>query len=201
MDKLFNEEFVILDGAMGTMLQRAGLPVGCLPELFTLEHPEILENIHRAYIEAGSRLSYANTFSSNAHKLSGSGHTVDEVISASVTVAKKAAEGKALVALDIGPIGEMLEPSGTLSFDSAYQMFREMLIAGEKAGADIIAFETFTDLAELRIAVLAAKENTRLPIFATMSFEENGRTFSGALAECFAEIPAFAGISVILPWC
>lgn len=197
MDKLFNEEFVILDGAMGTMLQRAGLPVGCLPELFTLEHPEILENIHRAYIEAGSRLSYTNTFSSNAHKLSGSGHTVDEVISASVTVAKKAAEGKALVALDIGPIGEMLEPSGTLSFDSAYQMFREMLIAGEKAGADIIAFETFTDLAELRIAVLAAKENTRLPIFATMSFEENGRTFSGALAECFAETMTGLGIDAI----
>jgi len=197
MDKLFSEEFVILDGAMGTMLQRAGLPVGQLPELFTLEHPEILEDIHRAYIEAGSKIAYTNTFSSNAHKLFGSGHTVDEVISASVAVAKKATDGKALVALDIGPIGEMLEPSGTLAFDKAYDMFREMLLAGEKAGADLVTFETFTDLAELRIAVLAAKENTLLPIFATMSFEENGRTFTGALAECFAETMVGLGVDAI----
>lgn len=197
MDKLFNDEFVILDGAMGTMLQRAGLPVGCLPELFTLEHPEILESIHKAYIKAGSKIVYTNTFSSNAHKLSGSGYSVDEVISSSVSIAKKAANGKALVALDIGPIGEMLEPSGTLSFDMAYEMFREMLVAGEKAGADLIAFETFTDLAELRIAVLAAKENTSLPIFATMSFEEGGRTFTGALAECFAETMTGLGVDAI----
>lgn len=197
MDKQFNDEFVILDGAMGTMLQRAGLPVGCLPELFTLEHPEILENIHRAYLEAGSKIAYTNTFSSNAHKLSGSGHPVDEVISSCVATAKKAADGKALVALDIGPIGEMLEPSGTLTFDKAYALFREMLLAGEKAGADLIAFETFTDLAELRIAVLAAKENTALPIFATMSFEENGRTFTGALAECFAETMTGLGVDAI----
>lgn len=122
MDKLFNDEFIILDGAMGTMLQRAS-PVGVIPEIYTLEHPEILENIHRAYIEAGSKIAYSNTFSSSAHKLSGSGHSVEEVIAASVAVAKKA-EDKALVALDIGPIGEMLEPSGTLSFESAYAMFR-----------------------------------------------------------------------------
>ncbi len=179
------------------MLQRAGLPAGVLPEIFTLEHPEILENIHRAYLDAGSKIAYTNTFSSNAHKLSGSGHTVEEVIAASVAAAKKAACGKALVALDIGPIGEMLEPSGTLDFDTAYELFREMLVAGAKAGADLIAFETFTDLAELRIAVLAAKENTSLPIFATMSFEEGGRTFTGALAECFAETITGLGVDAI----
>ena len=179
------------------MLQRAGLPVGVIPEIYTLEHPEILENIHRAYIDAGSKIAYSNTFSSSAHKLSGSGHSVEEVITASVAVAIKAANGKALVALDIGPIGEMLEPSGTLSFEAAYDMFREMLIAGEKAGADIIAFETFTDLAELRIAVLAAKENTKLPIFATMSFEDGGRTFTGALAESFAETMTGLGVDAI----
>lgn len=197
MDKLFEKEFVILDGAMGTMLQAAGLPLGSLPELFPLEHPDILENIHRAYIEAGSSISYTNTFSSNAHKLYGSGHSVEEVISASVDVAKKAAGDKAAVALDIGPIGELLEPTGTLSVSEAYELFKEMLVAGEKAGADLAAFETFTDLAELRIAVLAAKENTSLPIFATMSFEEGGRTFTGCLAECFAETMTGLGVDAL----
>ena len=173
---------------MGTMLQRAGMPAGLLPELYTLEHPDILKSIHKAYIEAGSKIAYTNTFSTNSHKLAGSGHTVDEVISATVEITKKAVDGKALVALDVGPIGEMLEPSGTLSFDDAYAFFREIVMAGEKAGVDLVAFETFTDLAELRIAVLAAKENTKLPIFATMTFEENGRTFTGCLAESFAEV-------------
>ena len=197
MDELFKNEFVILDGAMGTMLQRAGLPVGMLPELFTLEHPEILESIHKSYIEAGSQIAYTNTFSSNAYKLKDSGHSVEEVIRASVTAAKKAANGKVPVALDLGPIGEMLEPSGTLTFEKAYELHKEMLIAGAKAGADLVAFETFTDLAELRIAVLAAKENTSLPIFATMTFEESGRTFTGALAECFAETMTGLGIDAI----
>jgi len=182
---------------MGTMLQRSGLPAGMPPELFTLEHPDILENIHKSYIEAGSQIVYANTFGANAHKLAGCGHTVGEVISASVAAAMRATEGRVSVALDIGPIGEMLEPSGTLKFESAYELFREMLVAGEKAGAELIALETFTDLAELRIAVLAAKENTSLPIFATMSFEETGRTFTGALAECFAETVTGLGVDAI----
>lgn len=197
MDELFKSEFVILDGAMGTMLQRSGLPVGMLPELFTLEHPEILEHIHRAYIEAGSQIAYSNTFSSNAYKLKYSGHSAEEVIIASVAAAKKAADGKVPVALDLGPIGEMLEPSGTLTFEKAYELFKEMLLAGVKAGADLVVFETFTDLAELRIAVLAAKENTSLPIFATMSFEESGRTFTGALAESFAVTMTGLGVDAI----
>jgi len=197
MDKLFESEFVILDGAMGTMLQRFGLPVGCIPELFTLSHPEILESIHRAYIEAGSTLAYTNTFSSNAYKLAGSGHSVEEVVTASVCAARRASWDRVPVALDIGPIGEMLEPSGTLSFEKAYGLFRETLIAGEKAGANLVAFETFSDLAELRIAVLAAKENTKLPIFATMTFEESGRTFAGSLAECFAETMTALGVDAI----
>ncbi len=197
MEDLFKSEFVILDGAMGTMLQRSGLPAGMLPELFTLEHPEILENIHRQYIKAGSRIAYANTFSTNAYKLKGSGHTVDEIVSASICAAKRAAEGKAVVALDVGPIGEMLEPSGTLTFEKAYDLFKETLTAGEKAGADLIAFETFTDLAELRIAVLAAKENTSLPVFTTMSFEETGRTFTGCLAESFAVTMTALGVDAL----
>ena len=108
MDELFKNEFVILDGAMGTMLQRAGLPAGAMPEIYTLEHPEILESIHRAYIEAGSQIAYSNTFSTNSYKLKDSGHTVEELVFASVSAAKRAAEDRALVALDVGPIGEML---------------------------------------------------------------------------------------------
>lgn len=197
MDKLFNGEFVILDGGMGTMLQRAGLPTGVIPEIFTLEHPEILESIHKAYFDAGSRLAYANTFSTNAKKLKGSGRTVSELVCASVSAARRAVGENAKIALDVGPIGELMEPSGTLTFLDAYELYKELVTAGERAGADVIAFETFTDLAELRVAVLAAKENTSLPIFATMSFEESGRTFTGCLAECFAETMTGLGVSAL----
>ncbi len=182
---------------MGTMLQRAGLPAGAIPELYTLEHPEILEDIHRAYISAGSRIAYTNTFSCNAHKLAGSGYTVEAVVAASVAAARRAAEGKALVALDLGPIGELLSPAGTLGFEEAYALYKEVLLAGVKAGVDLVAFETFTDLSELRVAVLAAKENTSLPIFATMSFEANGRTFTGCLAEAFAETMSGLGVNAL----
>ncbi|MDR1131069.1 MAG: homocysteine S-methyltransferase family protein, partial [Oscillospiraceae bacterium] len=188
---------MILDGAMGTMLQRSGLPAGVLPELFTLERPEILERIHRAYIAAGCRIVYANTFGVNARKLAGSGHTVAELVEAAISAAKRAAAGSALAALDVGPIGEMLEPSGTLSFEAAYLIFKEIVLAGAAAGADLIALETFTDLAELRAAVLAAKENTALPVFATMSFEENGRTFTGCLAESFALTISGLGVDAL----
>lgn len=196
-NQLLKEEFIFLDGAMGTMLQRAGLPAGATPELYTLEHPEVLERIHRAYIDAGSQIIFANTFSTNAHKLAGTGYSVCELVEKNLAVAKNAAKGRALVALDVGPIGEMLEPNGTLSFDEAYALFSEVLIAGEKAGAELVAFETFTDLAELRIAVLAAKENTALPIYATMSFEADGRTFTGCLAECFAETISGLGVDAL----
>lgn len=196
-DKITNGDFVLLDGAMGTMLQGAGLPVGVQPEVWTLAHQNVLVDIHRAYLASGSRICYASTFGANRKKLAGSGHTVDEIVSAAVSAAKQAADGKALVALDAGPIGELLAPSGTLGFEEAYDIFREVVTAGEKAGVDLIAFETFTDLQELRAGVLAAKENTKLPVFATMSFEENCRTFTGCLAECFAVTISGLGVDAI----
>lgn len=195
--KIMDSEFIVLDGAMGTMLQRAGLPVGVAPEVWTLSHPDELAAIHRAYLEAGSRICYTNTFGANRKKLAGSGHGVAEIVHAAVDAAKKAADGKALVALDVGPIGELLSPSGTLDFDEAYDIFREIVTVGEKESADLIAFETFTDLQELRAAVLAAKENTSLPVFATMSFEDNCRTFTGCLAECFALTISGLGVDAI----
>lgn len=184
----FSEENRIfyLDGAMGTMLQAAGLKLGERPEALCINEPEIVENVHRLYVESGSDIIYANTFGANAHKLEGTGYSVTEIITAALEIAKRAAGERAYVALDIGPIGEMLEPYGTLSFESAYEIYKEMIIAGRDAGADLVVFETMTDLYEVRAGVLAAKENCSLPVFVTMSFEKNGRTFTGTCVESMA---------------
>ncbi|MCI8623519.1 MAG: dihydropteroate synthase [Provencibacterium sp.] len=179
--------FLILDGAMGTMLQQAGLRPGERPELMSLTHPEVVEGVHRAYIESGSDVVYTNTFGANAHKLAGTGRTVEEIVAAAVGCAKRAAAGTGcLVALDIGPIGELLEPVGTLSPDAAYALFREQVEAGVRAGADLISIETMSDLYEAKLALLAAKECSRLPVFVTMTFEENGRTFTGCCPSAMA---------------
>ncbi|MCC8029530.1 MAG: homocysteine S-methyltransferase family protein [Lachnospiraceae bacterium] len=176
----------ILDGAMGTMLQNAGLALGARPEVFGMEHPEILERIQREYVEAGSDVIYANTFGANAHKLRGTGYTVRELVEANVAAARRAAGSSVRVALDVGPIGELMEPLGTLSFDDAYEIYKEMAVAGERAGADLVVFETMTDLYEVKAAVLAARENTDLPIWVTMSFEAAGRTFTGTTVASMA---------------
>ncbi len=175
---LLCKEFVIFDGGMGTMLQERGMPMGAVPELISIQKPEWILDIHRSYIRAGADVIYANTFGANAYKLKNCGHSVAEVIGTSVKLAKQACEGTdTLVALDIGPIGQLLEPTGTLSFEEAYEIYKEQIMAGEEA--DLIVFETQTDLYELKAAVLAAKENSELPIVCTMTFEKNLRTFTG----------------------
>jgi len=150
------QEITILDGAMGTMLQKAGLRLGDRPETLSITAPDVVEGIQRRYVQAGTRLLLSNTFCANAHKLAGTGYNVEEVIGASVAVALRACEGtQARVALDIGPIGELLEPLGTLSFDEAYALFAQMIRAGVAAGAQVVFFETFSDLSEIRAGVLA----------------------------------------------
>ncbi len=177
--------FIMLDGAMGTMLQKAGLPAGRSPELWNLENPEAITAIGRQYVEAGSDIIYANTFGANRHKLGNI--SVNDVVRAGIATAKEAVKGtSAKVALDIGPIGQLLEPLGTLGFDEAYDIFKEILIAGEAAGADLVVFETMSDLYEVKAGVLAAKENTSLPIFVTMTFEKNTRTFVGVTVPAMA---------------
>ena len=177
----------ILDGAMGTMLQKKGLKPGERPELLSIDEADKISNIHREYIEAGASLVYANTFGANELKLEGTGREVEEVIHAGITAAKKAVEGTdAVVALDIGPLGELLEPAGTLTFEHAYDCFVRMVKQGEKSGADVVVFETMTDLYEVKAAVLAAKENSSLPVMVSMTFEENGRTFTGCSIEAMA---------------
>ena len=176
----------LLDGAMGTMLQAAGLGLGERPEIFGVQHPEVLERIQRSYVDAGSRVIYANTFGANAHKLAGTGYTVEQLVSENIAIAKQAAAGQAKVALDVGPLGELMEPLGTLSFTDAYDMYAQMVRAGEAAGADLVVFETMTDLYEVKAAVLAAQENSSLPVWVTMSFEANGRTFTGTTVASMA---------------
>lgn len=174
------KDYVILDGAMGTMLQAAGLKMGEIPEVLSITRPELLVEIHEKYLKAGSDVVYANTFGANSYKLDGSGYTVKELVEAAIKNARQACENvnpDAYVALDIGPIGQLLEPTGVLKFEDAYDIYKEIILAGKDA--DLIVFETMTDLLECKAAVLAAKENSDLPIITTMTFEMNQRTFTG----------------------
>ncbi|MFV0412127.1 MAG: homocysteine S-methyltransferase family protein, partial [Oscillospiraceae bacterium] len=192
------EKYTVLDGGMGTMLQAAGITGGLAPELAAITAPQVVENIHSQYIRAGANIICANTFGANARKLEGSGHTVAQVVQASVAAAKSAAANtSALVALDVGPLGELLEPGGTLSFEEAYELFKEIVSAGAKAGADLVFIETMTDLYEAKAALLAAKENTDLPAIVSMTFEENGRTFAGTPIEAMALVLAPLGAAAL----
>lgn len=166
---------------MGTMLQEQGLRPGDCPELFGLEHPEVLEEIHGAYLEAGADIIQTNTFGANRFKLAEYGleERVKEINTAAVRIARKAVGGRALVALDVGPTGRLLEPMGDATFDTLYEAFCEQVRAGAAAGADLISIETMTDIGELRAAVIAARENTSLPIIAHLTFEHDGRTMMG----------------------
>ena len=188
VNELFKQSnTILLDGGMGTMLQAAGLKLGARPEELNITDPALIEGIHRQYAAAGSRIVNANTFGASAHKLAGSAYTLEQVITAGIENCKRAcAPYGALTALDVGPLGELLEPSGTLAFEDAVAEYARIVKAGEAAGADLIFFETYTDLYELKAALLAAKENTHLPILASMSFEAGGRTFTGCTVESFA---------------
>jgi len=173
--KWMKDNILIFDGAMGTMLQQRGLKLGSLPELLNLTNPELIINIHKEFVLAGANVVSANTF--QAHELKLGEHSVEKVVEAAVKNAK--ASGARFVALDVGPLGQLLEPLGTISLERAYEVFKRQMVAGEKAGADLIIIETISDLFEAKAAILAAKENTSLPIFCTMTFQEDGRTFLG----------------------
>ncbi len=177
---------ILLDGGMGTMLQAKGLRLGEHPELAALEHPDWLLDIHRAYVEAGTRILCANTFGANREKLKRAGKTVEEVIPPSIAIAKEAAAGRALVALDLGPSGQLLEPTGTLDFETAVDIFAQEVRAAVSAGADLVMIETMTDLQECRAALLAVKENSTLPVLVSLTYEERGRTFLGHSPACAA---------------
>ena len=192
------KRFVLLDGGMGTQLQTRGLQPGQKPELAALEMPDTLTAIHADYARAGADILLANTFGANAKKLAGCPCTVEQVVSASIACARSAAaETGALVALDIGPLGELLVPAGTLRFEDAYAEFAQVIRAGAAAGVDLVFLETMTDLYELKAAILAAKENCALPVFTSMSFESRGRTFTGCTVESYAVTAAGLGADAV----
>lgn len=173
---------VVFDGAFGTLLQQKIQSVPTIPERLNLENPAAIEEIHREYAEAGADVITANTFGANEGKV-GDRAESETLVHAAVRLAKKAAPTK-FVALDIGPTGRLLEPMGTMSFAEAYDIFAHMVEAG--SDADLILIETMSDLQELRAALLAAKEHSNLPVVCSMTFEENGRTFTGCDPVCYA---------------
>lgn len=188
------DKTVILDGGMGTMLQQSGMAPGHIPELVNIEDPSLIQSIHKKYIEAGSDIIYTATFGANRFKL---GDKLEKVVKAAMENAKIATEGTdTKIALDIGPLGTMVEPIGSLSFEEAYGAFKEIILYG-KDQADYIVLETMTDLYELKAAILAAKENSDLPILATMSFEEDGRTFFGVSIETFVNMVSGLGVQAL----
>ena len=197
-EKLLKNKYILLDGGFGTELIKKGL----LPHEDTVnaifDHSEWIKEIHKAYIDAGSNIIFADTFGANAFKLEGSEHTVSECINEAIYLAKETARGtETLVALDVSTTGKLLAPAGDLTFESAYECYKEVCICGEKSGADIISLETFTDLREARIALLAAKENTNLPVTVTLSFNENGLTMNGSSASCVAVTLIAAGADAV----
>ena len=192
---LDRKDFVFLDGGMGTMLQALGIETEHVPEMLNLTDPASIMKIHRMYAESGSDIVYANTFGANRFKLRRCGHSVEEIVSAGVKNAREAAGEKALIALDTGPLGQLLEPSGSLSFEDAYDCFREIVLAGKDA--DVIVIETMTDLLETKAALLAAKENSDKPVLVTMTFEENMRTFTGVSPDAMSAVLTGLGADAI----
>lgn len=174
---ILENRHLIFDGAMGTMLQKSGIKPGELPESYNIEKRDVVLGIHKEYVSAGSEVVITNTFGANRYKLKGSPYSVEEVIKSAVSIAKEAVGEHGFVALDIGPIGQMMEPIGTISFEQAYDIFKEQVIAGK--GADFILIETISDIYEAKAAVLAAKENSDIPVLCTLTFQENKRTLTG----------------------
>ncbi len=191
------KDIIFFDGAMGTMLQKSGLKTGEVPETWNITNPNKLKDIHKAYLNAGCNVISANTFGANKFKCDNLDFTVEDLVTSGVKIAKEAiieCRKDALAALDIGSLGKLLKPLGELSFYDAYDAFAEMIIFGEKAGADLILIETMNDTYEIKAAVLAAKENSSLPIAVTMIFDENGKLLTGGSTQ--AAVAMLEGLGV-----
>ncbi len=193
-------KLLFFDGALGTELQKRGLCAGEMSESIIFSDFETLVALHMSYIEAGANVITANTFGCNDIKLQKFPHSCEETVNLALKAcheARKRSGREVFIALDIGSTGKLLEPLGELSFDRAYDAFAKQAILGEKAGADIAVIETFTDPYEMKAAVLAVKENTVLPVFATFSFEENGRILTGADVKCAVALLEGLGVDAL----
>ena len=195
---LLKKDIIFLDGGFGTELIKKGLKPGEDSASAVFDHPRWVKEIHKSYIDAGSNIIMADTFGANSFKLKGSNHSVEECITEAVKLAKDAAKGTdTLVALDVSTTGELLFPAGNLTFESAYEAYKEVALCGKNAGVDLVCLETFTDLKEARIALLAVKENTDLPVFVTLSFDENGLTMNGSTPSAVAVTLKSAGADAV----
>lgn len=183
--ELLGKRILFFDGGMGTLLQERGLQTGEIPETWNILRPEVIRQIHKEYLASGCNVVTANTFGVNAFKCRNLDYTVDELVAAGVRLVREAIgemrdpSRPMYAALDIGSIGKLLKPLGEISFDAAYDTFKEIVTAGDKAGADLILIETVSDSYEIKAAVLAAKENSALPVVVTMIFDENGKLLTG----------------------
>ncbi|MBR6504087.1 MAG: homocysteine S-methyltransferase family protein, partial [Firmicutes bacterium] len=185
--ELIRERRVYFDGGMGSMIQALGLQPGEEPSLWNLEHPEKIASIHRQYFEAGCDVVFTNTFGINRTKF----ENYDELIRAGVKIARAEADGfdeDKYVALDIGPLGQLLEPLGKLPFEEALEIYADTIRAAEGAGADLIIIETMNDAHETKAAVLAAKENSSLPVFVSNVFDSTGRMMTGGTPGAMAAL-------------
>ena len=175
-DKL-GQELIFFDGALGTRIQ-AEAPEAKIPDELNITKPDLIQKLHKEYVDAGANVITTNTFGANDFKLSTSKYSLEEIITSGVNNAKEVAQG-AYVALDIGPLGKMMEPIGDMTFNEAYEQFKKQVLTGKNAGCDLIIIETMSDISEARIAVLAAKENSDLPVICTMTFNKDGKTMFG----------------------
>lgn len=191
---------LFFDGGMGSLLQAQGLKPGELPELWNFLHPDIIEKIHRDYLKAGADVVTTNTFGVNRFKFKKEdGYSVQEIVAQAVGLARKAVEkeGHGYVALDMGPTGKLLAPYGSLEFEDACDVYKEVVEAGKEAGADLIIIETMGDSYELKAAVLAAKESSALPVFATVTLDEKGKMLTGGSVESVTALLEGLGADVI----
>jgi 5-methyltetrahydrofolate--homocysteine methyltransferase len=196
-------KILVMDGAMGTQLMERGIrPEDCF-EAINLKNPEIVEAIHRAYVEAGADIIETNTFGANALKLSDYGleKRAKEINIEAAKLARKAIGDKGFVCGSIGPLGKMIEPLGEISFDQAYQVFAEQAKALEEGGVDVVSIETISDLQEMRAAVIAVKTETKLPIIASLTYDENGKTVYGTPPEVAVVVLEALGVNVISANC
>ena len=200
--ELLKERRLFLDGGTGTLLQAAGLSAGELPETWNIKYPERIAAVHRAYFDAGSDIVCSNTFGANALKYGED--ELSDVIRAAIRIAdseRRASEEKfgrkKFVALDIGPLGKLLKPFGELDFEDAVAIFARTVKLGAEAGADIVFFETFTDTYELKAAIVAAKENSDLPIFASCAFDASGKLMTGADVPAVVALCEGLGVSAV----
>ncbi len=199
LNKKLEDGILILDGAMGTELQKLGMKPGQSPELLNLEDPEMIKKVYKSYVDAGSDIIETNTFGGNRFKLAEFGleDKIVELNTLGITLAKEVAEGKAKVFASVSSTGKFLEPLGEYTFDQIYEVFKEQAIILEKAGADGVIIETMTDIKEMKVAVIAFKENTNLPILASMTFQEDGRSVTGTDPKTAAIILDSLGVDVI----